>query len=320
MRDGPDCRKLVNGSLRRWREIMPERLDKDIGDIKGSFRRFAHEAKDDLEFLCERGANPLALIHIIDTRLWSWGGVWLEMARDRDADSRQLLSPAFWGRLMKVLGKADESLSPLVSNEWVRVSAHMNPRCEPNALIPLSIHALRAGSAVSQLLHTARALGLDQPGWDLVSGAPRKFPRLVKTGHAVRGRPTEKDWGTCAATVYQYLMFSTGNPHWVSIARLLRAAGVKQFSRVIPREGKRGAIEDRDADHNYRVIYAGTVRKRIDWLRKDRNAWDEIWRLATACLFHFGRDGLIPLRPTKVFFTARGVGDKMQVKISTIPP
>ncbi len=291
--DGPACRKLVEASLRRWRKSLPKRVDRFVSKVQPKFRRFAREAKGDLEFLCGKGANPFVLVWIVDGRLWWWCDVWRDLARNSDADRRQLLSPAYWSWLMKVLGKAEKSLSLLASNEWVRLAVDMNPDCEKNDLIPLSKQVLQAGSSVRKLLSTIRELGLDQPGWGLVPSAPGKFPRLVKTGSPMGGRPVEEDWGACAAALYSYLMLTTRRPHWVSIARLLGAAGVKEFSRAIPGEGRRASTEYRNLRHDYREIYASTIRKRIERIRRDKEAWYKAEQSARGWHAMFGRDGMV---------------------------
>jgi hypothetical protein len=274
------CGEIVRASLQQGREILRSRSDWDSLDIRGKFSRFAREAKSDLEFLCRKGANPLVLICIIYVRLWWWCGMFTEEARTRDADRRRLQSHVYWRRGMRVLAKAEDFLSSLQSNRWVPLALFANPACDASPLIPLSKQALQARSAVSNLLKTVRALGLDQPGWELVSSSPRTFPRLLKTGRAVRGRPSEMDWGKCAATIHSYLKLSTGNPHWISVVRLLRAAGAKEFAVDIPGEGKCLKREDQGPEHSHRAIYTSVVRNRIGRLSKDANELLESERIA----------------------------------------
>lgn len=298
--NGPECRKMVRGSLRRWGEVMPRRLDRHVGDIRGKFRRFAKEAKQDLEFLCEKGANPFILIWIVDTHLWWWSGAHTERERERESDAgyRRLSSPVYWIRCAKALERTVNLLSILKSNMRVQIMARLNADGSGGGLIRVSRLALQADSATRDLLHAIQALELNKPGWELIRASERDLPTIVRTGKRgkrLSGRSRAADWGACAAVLHEYLILSTGRAHWVTIVRLLRSAGVDCFKAEIPREGEHRALEDQGGGGvAWEAVYTDTVRKRIARLRRDPVLWPRSERLAREYNTMFGRDDMVP--------------------------
>lgn len=298
-----NCRKLVSQALKRWREINKTRPDKGIGDLRGKYRRFAREARPDLEFLCAQGANPFALIRLIDTHLWWWGGADMELTRMFDSERRRLSSHRYWRDAAAALEKAASQLERLKRNKWAQVLQGMNADLDESGLIALLRDAFKAHSVVNEVLRAIRDVGLDKPGWELREGRESRVLELHKSGRKGRelsGRASEYDWGACAAVLHIYLYWMTGRPHWVSVVRLLHCAGVESFTAAIPREGTRQTKEFRSKRHNMKAIYTDVVRKRIARLRKDPTAWLRLAHEARMHIVLFDKEGMtLPRRAGK---------------------
>lgn len=293
-----DCRKLVRQALTRWREINKTRPDRNVGSLRRQFSRFAKEARPDLEFLCARGANPFVLIWIIDTHLWWWGGVDMELTKRFDSDLRNLSSHTYWSRCMKSLDKTAGLLSALHSNLWVQIMARMNPRPGEKGLVEVARCALRADSAVKDLLETIRALKVNQAGWELVKEPLSELPGIRWTGKKGKrssGRSREADWGMCAAVLHAYLVSNTGRPHWVSIVRLLGFSGVKWFGVDIGKEGEPMRGGEHASQREFKTVLTGAVKKRVKRLRMDPAVCRRIEKRVCGYEVMFGRDGLAPL-------------------------
>ena len=116
--------------------------------------------------------------------------------------------------------------------------------------------------------------------------------RTKKTGKQLGGRPKAADWGMCAAVLHAYLKLSTGEPHWVSIVRLLRSAHPEDFGFEVAGEGERRIAQVTAAAHDPAATYADMVKKRVRRFRRSPASRSELDNLARGYNMMFGGDGI----------------------------
>jgi hypothetical protein len=288
-----NCRKLVGQAIKRWREINKTRWDKSIGNPRKRHSQFAKEARSDLEFLCQAGANPYVLLLIVDTELWWWDAYNVRDAELSEKARKKFSAPTYWRSCVGKLRKARAPLVVLTRYAWVQFAAASEGSKTPFKRISRNVVA--ASRAIKGLVNTIEEMKLNEPGWELVQEGDRNMPELRRTAKTARqlgGRSRAAGWGRCAAILHSYLRLTARKPHWVSIVRLLKAAGTVGFAYEVARERKGRAGQTTPASNAPPDTYVDTVRNRVRRLRRSPAMRAEIDELARGHNMRFGGDGM----------------------------